>query len=605
MLRYILLLILIFSLRRGTVSSAAAPAELDKLVEVARLGCLVGTQYDLEIDKKVGDLVFSDNSGGTTRSTKVEIRTSLGATQIIDDELRVKGDDKTRGCMKPYIDSIFAAIVGPLPSVGQLEIVDVSFARYDFHKFPILDVKLRNTGEVAALKEAIFDVKHGWELKTGVQPGNMCISWNYDVLLPILGKPNPVRVKLAQTVKKDDTDRFTFTLGNDAPPGLSQYAFLIDVTLIYNADNSIVKLPPLFVVADSAKLNVGQNNGGDFAAAFRNNVKVFQELGDFRGLTNEKARDYYNLFSNYALLKRINEDEKIITTSILQFRRLNAVKDLGFMGKSAEPSLKMLRGLAVGAGVDKDPYVQGEALLASEKIWEELKAGSDHGLSPMKPLQIEVEPEEILHPEMFCLGTAAARLDAGNPDAPPETSPKPVSADDFDSRADKEFDNKQYIEAVLDATAAIKLGNKHARSRRGQAYLSLQRYKEAEQDFSWLIARGDTDPWVRVNRALAYLKLGNVKAANVDFGAALKEHKLSDAEIYIKRAGFRLSIKDYNGAVGDIRKAIAMAPEKVSSYALLGEALLINGKYAEAGVVARQIEELAQSGENMNDESDN
>lgn len=125
---------------------------------------------------------------------------------------------------------------------GTLSLVAVGFDP-EAKEFPKLDIKIRNTGEVAFLKRADFNVKHVWELESYYCPMAEPASWNYDVLLPTVGAPYRRSKEISQSVRPQDVDRFTFTIGNDGATPLSSYVFLANVSLVYNENEQILTTP--------------------------------------------------------------------------------------------------------------------------------------------------------------------------------------------------------------------------------------------------------------------------------------------------------------------------------------------------------------------------
>jgi tetratricopeptide (TPR) repeat protein len=634
-------------------SFAADPVQIDQLVSAAKNACLVGTQYDLSLDR--GDLLsFSRNSGGIRNTTTIQMRSSIGATSIIDQNLRVRGDEDIRACMKPYVDRIFAVSIGDISHSGRLELVDVSFVKYEgkdhplfgfrlpnhgeatainedvlddsrfSSSFPVLEIKIRNTGEVASIKEAVFDVKHVWEVRSSWQPANDCATWNYDVMLPVLGNPNPVKIKLSQKVRSGDTDRLTFTIGNDAPPKtLSKFAFLVDVTLIYDGDNKTLKLPQLFFLSDSKKANAALTNAGSWDDAALHNMQIIDELGGFAGIMNEDARKFYYTFSSDIIPDYVKDLESSLT-----YRRTRAAHWLALFGWRAQTALPLLQQLAM---MDPEPEVREAANSAAGSI----EAAMNHRTAlpnndAGQPLRVDLTPDEILKPEDFCADKGLR--------SHPTIAPSPpimnlalgwldkvlgalihewnalkdyllMSHVDYIARAEEEFDNGDYHAAVVDATKAMQYDDKDdVRFIRGKAYLELGQYGKAIEDLSIEIKRHEEMsfgtisgyPPIRVARARAYQGLGMMDRAEEDFDVAATEkvrviEQRAKAGTFFYRGQFRLDRGDFQGAIADLRKAVAIDPEYIGFYAELGEGLVVAGRYDEVPLVVRQIRELGST----------
>jgi hypothetical protein len=86
---------------------------LDRLVEIAKQGCLIGTEFQFKADIS-GNVEFRNPlKPGADGHAAVNVRNSPGATAIFDQQLRLAADNKIRDCMKPYVDQIFTAILKP------------------------------------------------------------------------------------------------------------------------------------------------------------------------------------------------------------------------------------------------------------------------------------------------------------------------------------------------------------------------------------------------------------------------------------------------------------------------------------------------------------
>jgi hypothetical protein len=102
-------------LSTGSQAWAVDQATLDRLVDYAKQGCLVGTQFDFSANVN-GDVSFRNPlKPGADGQAAVNVRNATGAVAIFDQQLRLAADQQTRDCMKPFVDKIFSAILDKTP----------------------------------------------------------------------------------------------------------------------------------------------------------------------------------------------------------------------------------------------------------------------------------------------------------------------------------------------------------------------------------------------------------------------------------------------------------------------------------------------------------
>jgi hypothetical protein len=103
---------------------------------------------------------------------------------------------------------------------------------------PLLEVQLRNAGEVAAVvKQAKFTVKQVTPLpRDGMPRAVIPISGRYEVVLPTHGTQQTVSVPLSHGLAPDTLDRFVFVLLSDASAG-QRHALTVDFELLYDEDD--------------------------------------------------------------------------------------------------------------------------------------------------------------------------------------------------------------------------------------------------------------------------------------------------------------------------------------------------------------------------------
>lgn len=117
-------------------------------------------------------------------------------------------------------------------------------------KFPVLDVKVLNTGnQTAVLREARFTVDKIWKLT----PSNLLMynalepSAKYEIMLKIRDQQAySASIGISHALQPDETDRFTVRLKHNAPVQ-EDYIVRMTVELIYG--NTKLMIPTLLYVA--------------------------------------------------------------------------------------------------------------------------------------------------------------------------------------------------------------------------------------------------------------------------------------------------------------------------------------------------------------------
>lgn len=170
----------------------------------------------------------------------------------------------------------------------------------------------------------------------------------------------------------------------------------------------------------------------------------------------------------------------------------------------------------------------------------------------------------------------------------------------------------KYDAALADFTKATQLNPKDADARFGVAFIktNMGRYEDALPDYAEALKLRQFQPRAHGNRAYALGSLGRMDEANQDIEAALRQDSRY-ANGYFIRAWLRTRTKNYQGALEDARKALALNHTKpyrvhaVMGDALLGlgiagealkqydEALRIKPDYAEATAGKRKATEVA------------
>lgn len=133
-------------------------------------------------------------------------------------------------------------------TAAKVQVVDVSVVEDDDYPNPILDIKLRNSGdEVAFVKSIGFQTVQHWDIFTDTHPSLKPVSATYDVSVSE-AVTSRAHYKISHEIKPQETDRIQIRLSTEYfgdPVGLS--IFLLDAEIIYNEDNSKGKLPTLLL----------------------------------------------------------------------------------------------------------------------------------------------------------------------------------------------------------------------------------------------------------------------------------------------------------------------------------------------------------------------
>lgn len=128
---------------------------------------------------------------------------------------------------------------------------------------------------------------------------------------------------------------------------------------------------------------------------------------------------------------------------------------------------------------------------------------------------------------------------------------------------------------------------------RGQAYLQLDRFREALADFTKAIELGMEEPMVYDARGHAHLELKDYERARRDFDSAIRlgrreardywgedgeSHlyetsdplRYSIAQVYYHRGKVHIELEDYQRGLADLTEAVTLAPHEAEWYATRG-----------------------------------
>jgi len=196
--------------------------------------------------------------------------------------------------------AIVSALIPVIPALfgeSSLQLVDVSFI--DSGEFPVLDIKLRNTGDkIAFLKRADFEVEKIWTLEATVFPSAEEVSQNYNVILPLSGDPYSISKSISQSIKPNNVDRFTFTLGNDGGGPPRFYVYLMTVKLVYDEDDKSLKTQRLLFVTERAGPPLSFALMGPFAKdRFIKNQGIMTEINEIDAMKSERLKETISYFA--------------------------------------------------------------------------------------------------------------------------------------------------------------------------------------------------------------------------------------------------------------------------------------------------------------------
>ncbi|GAA0382235.1 hypothetical protein Acor_52440 [Acrocarpospora corrugata] len=142
-------------------------------------------------------------------------------------------------------------------------------------------------------------------------------------------------------------------------------------------------------------------------------------------------------------------------------------------------------------------------------------------------------------------------------------------------------------------------GEWEARAVRGRAFLAMRRWRDAIDDFDWVIELGECPVYageLRVDRAEALLAIGEAARAVIDCGLAIESrvpwHLVPGAHrVHLVRARAQLALGEVGAALGDCYLAAAVAPGAAEVFEVRAEA------YEAAGCPGEARNDLARANE--------
>ena len=116
------------------------------------------------------------------------------------------------------------------------------------------------------------------------------------------------------------------------------------------------------------------------------------------------------------------------------------------------------------------------------------------------------------------------------------------------------------------------------------------KYEQAAVVFAKLAATERYPDEYRIKEALLYQKAGMPERALAVFESLEQSGSLEKADIYIFRQEIYQGMGNYEAAVGELRKLVAIQPEELRFLLLLSESLERTGRKAEAAEIIQQVE---------------
>jgi tetratricopeptide (TPR) repeat protein len=164
------------------------------------------------------------------------------------------------------------------------------------------------------------------------------------------------------------------------------------------------------------------------------------------------------------------------------------------------------------------------------------------------------------------------------------------TAEFYYNRGRENFENCYYHRAMEDYNHALQLkpGYAEALNGRGEIYLNVSEYTDAEREFAAAIAINPKYEKAYINRGRLYKTIGRYDMAIADLAKALElnpglpELEEELAALYLCRGTGKSEIRDITGAIKDLTLACLHDPENAESWYRLGVLFLYLGDIANA-----------------------
>jgi tetratricopeptide (TPR) repeat protein len=147
-----------------------------------------------------------------------------------------------------------------------------------------------------------------------------------------------------------------------------------------------------------------------------------------------------------------------------------------------------------------------------------------------------------------------------------ETVPlvEPSTAQDFETRASRRYDESRYAQAIDDYSAALRLNPESAIAlvNRGWAYYLIEDYETAAADFDAALKIDPEFAGAYEGRGTSRRELGQYQEAIRDLTEAIRRDA-QDADKYERRAKCYVALEKHDFALKDRNRAVELAPDEI------------------------------------------
>jgi len=169
------------------------------------------------------------------------------------------------------------------------------------------------------------------------------------------------------------------------------------------------------------------------------------------------------------------------------------------------------------------------------------------------------------------------------------------------------FDNCNYHLAIENYNHALRLKPDYAEAfnGRGEIYLNVREYTDADREFSSAIMANPQYEIAFINRGRLYRIFGDYSRAIADWTTALGLNpnlaKLREelAELYLCQGTNKSEIKDIAGAIRNLSLACFYDPENAEAWYRLGALFLYVGSFAEAEACFLEVQNIQKKTHNQ------
>ncbi|MFP3043011.1 tetratricopeptide repeat protein [Treponema primitia] len=172
----------------------------------------------------------------------------------------------------------------------------------------------------------------------------------------------------------------------------------------------------------------------------------------------------------------------------------------------------------------------------------------------------------------------------------PLVAKNPVTAIEFQRRAEMHRKNKDHTNAIADLTNAIALGPQYITEiylKRGNEYHKIKSFELAIADFTRVINLNSDYAVAYRNRGMSYAAVGEYNKALSDITRAI-QIAANTASMYSAQGIIHAAMGEYNSVIDDANKALAIDPGNTMAYTLRSDGYYSTGEFDKC------IEDLQQ-----------